>query len=125
MRKLDLLIALPYASEVVPSVTTNGEPCYVARHPELPGCESHGATWFEAMHNLDGARALYIESLLQDGIDPPLPRAVREGGNLPTVMVWEAFSTADEFHAAGDVIRRAFTPPVLQPVGVTVPNVTQ
>lgn len=34
---------------------------YVAQHPELPGCMSHGATPQEAVCNLADARALYLE----------------------------------------------------------------
>jgi predicted RNase H-like HicB family nuclease len=117
MTKLDLFVALPYASEVVPTVTTGGKPCYVARHPELPGCESHGATAFEAMQNLDDARMLYIQSLLEDNIEPPLPRAVRERANLPTVMVWETFASTGQHESQLSTIPRAFTPPILQPVG--------
>jgi predicted RNase H-like HicB family nuclease len=68
-----LYTTLPYAVEVVPDVTTEGDPCFLARHPELPGCMSHGWTPEEALANLNEARDLYIESLLEDGVEPPLP----------------------------------------------------
>lgn len=48
-------------------------PCYVARHPELYGCMSHGTTPEEALANLRGVRALYLETLIENGITPPVP----------------------------------------------------
>ncbi len=46
-------IELPYSTVVVPDVTTDGEFCYMAYHPELEGCMPHGDTPEEALHNLD------------------------------------------------------------------------
>ena len=45
-----------YSLHVVPDETTDGEPCYLASHPELQGCMSHGRTINEAVANLDAAR---------------------------------------------------------------------
>lgn len=79
---------LPYTLEVVPDRTTDGDPVYTARHPELPGCLAQGATPQEAVLELRDARELYIRSLLDDGITPPMPAAA------PPVrgIVWESAS---------------------------------
>ena len=51
---------LPYTLEVVSDRTTDGDPIYTARHPELPGCMAQGATPEEAITELNDARELYI-----------------------------------------------------------------
>ena len=64
-----------YSVYVVPDETTDGEPCYLASHPELHGCMSHGRTIEEAITNLDAARDLYVTTLQQLGQPiPPPPR---------------------------------------------------
>ena len=70
-----------YEAIVVPDLCTDGTPCFLARHPELPGCMSHGATPEEALDNLQGARELYIRSLLEDGMTVPPPSARTNGGS--------------------------------------------
>jgi predicted RNase H-like HicB family nuclease len=71
-------LRLPYTRTVVADRGTRGEPLYLASVEELPGCQSHGATAAEALANLDDALALFIGSLLEDGIEPPLPAAKGE-----------------------------------------------
>ena len=71
--------ALPYAVEVVPQVTTDGEMVYLARHPELAGCMAHGDTPEDAALALNDARALYVESMLEDGLTPPFPTSAALG----------------------------------------------
>ncbi len=44
---------------------------FVAEIPSLPGCISQGKTRQEALKNIQEARELYIESLIQDG--EPIP----------------------------------------------------
>jgi predicted RNase H-like HicB family nuclease len=69
-------VSLPYDVEVVPDVCDTNLQCYVASHPELPGCMSHGATAEEAIANLRDARAMYIGSLLRRGLRVPPPRVL-------------------------------------------------
>lgn len=69
---------LPYTRTVVADRGTRGEALYLASVEELPGCQSHGATAAEALANLEDALALYIHSLLEDGIEPPIPAAKSE-----------------------------------------------
>ena len=64
---------LPYAIRVSPSETTDGGSCYFAHVVELEGCESHGATPPEAIENLREAMKDYIDSMLEDGLEPPEP----------------------------------------------------
>lgn len=67
-------VHLPYSTFVVPDVTTNDEPCYVAYHPELEGCMSHGDTPEEALDNLAEVTELYISELLDRGLQVPVPQ---------------------------------------------------
>jgi predicted RNase H-like HicB family nuclease len=88
--ELEALVNLPYAIEIIPDETTDGRPCYMAMHPELPGCMSHGDTELEARQNLVEARRLYIQSLVEKGLDVPRPRAViTVGTGIVPVVTWE------------------------------------
>lgn len=73
--KLREYVALNYETVVVPD-RCGGAPCFLARHPELPGCMSQGDTLEEAVENLQDARELYIRTLLEDGLEIPLPRHI-------------------------------------------------
>jgi predicted RNase H-like HicB family nuclease len=79
-----------YSVYVVPDETTDGEQCYLASHPELQGCMSHGRTIDEAVRNLDAARDLYVTTLQQLGQPiPPPPKT-------PTCVIWENVSATSE-----------------------------
>ena len=71
-KRLREYVALDYETVLVPDTRGNA-PCFLARHPELPGCLSQGDTPEEAIANLRDARELYIRALLEDGLDVPLP----------------------------------------------------
>ena len=71
--KVRQYLELPYSTYVVPDETTENEPCYLAYHPELPGCMSHGSTPEEAVQNLLEATELCISTLLDMGLDIPTP----------------------------------------------------
>lgn len=94
MNELQLYTNLRYSVEVLPEQDEQGNLVYVAMHPELSGCMSHGETPSEAIANLDEARALYIATLLEKGIDVPLP-ALSPTTTSGTVasMVWEILSS--------------------------------
>ena len=81
------LMARYYATIVVPDVDTDGEPCYVAYHPDLEGCMSHGDTIEEALSNLSEARTLYLSTLLEKGLDIPLPGTETA---VVTSAIWQA-----------------------------------
>jgi predicted RNase H-like HicB family nuclease len=77
MSKTDVsaYVDLPYEVEIKPENYEDGRTCYVASHPELPGCMSHGDTEAEAVASLREARELYIGSLIEDGLEVPEPVA--------------------------------------------------
>src|SRR5262245_24212502 len=77
-----------YSVIVVPDETVDGEPCYIAYHPELDGCMSHGVTPEEARVNLRYARELYIKTLQEMGEPVPPPSGTE------TEIVWKNFSGA-------------------------------
>ena len=71
--KAQQLASRPYVVAVRLEETTDNEPTYVARSPELEGCIAQGETVEEAVKNLQEARVDYIESLLEDGLPVPAP----------------------------------------------------
>lgn len=66
-------LRLPYTRRVRPDEGTRGESLFLAWVDELPGCESHGGTADEALEWLEDAISMYIDSMLEDGLDPPIP----------------------------------------------------
>lgn len=83
----EIYASLPYAVEVVPQLATDRTTVFVAAHPELRGCMSHGDTAEEALSNLAEARRLFIRALLEDGLTPPVPEATSTGGQ-PFSAIW-------------------------------------
>jgi predicted RNase H-like HicB family nuclease len=71
-RTLDEYMRLPYETRVFQD-EADGNVCYVAEHAELPGCIAQGATTLEAVRNLGSARRDYIATMIEDGVDVPLP----------------------------------------------------
>lgn len=109
-------LALPYSTYVMPDVTTDGQPCYVAYHPELEGCMSHGATREEALRNLREATELYISTLLEKGIDFPLPAyAPGAPSQVELEITFEVAGQVEVVH--GNVFA---SPPIAPPVFVHV-----
>lgn len=80
MKSTQYYLTLPYQQTVTFEECTDGSPCYIARVIELPGCESHGTTPAEALDNLENAKRLYIESMLEDGIEPAASLAAVRAG---------------------------------------------
>ncbi|MDI6890167.1 MAG: type II toxin-antitoxin system HicB family antitoxin [Thermodesulfovibrionales bacterium] len=70
---LESYLNLEYDIIITPEECTDGSLCYRAEHPQLPGCMSHGSNPEEALRNLIEAKRLYIETLLDKGLDVPLP----------------------------------------------------
>ena len=71
---INYYMSLPYGERVLQEVLDDGSSYYVARVVELEGCTSHGVTPDEALWNLQDAKHLYIETMLEDGLNPPLPQ---------------------------------------------------
>lgn len=106
--RIEEYLSLPYSTIVVPDVTTDNEPCYVAYHPELEGCMSHGNTPEEAVYNLREVRELYISALLDKGLDIPLPQGVK--------IIWDVVSPTRSEAETDIYMLPSITPLVFSPV---------
>jgi predicted RNase H-like HicB family nuclease len=73
-----------YPVQIKPDHCTDGSFCYVAEHPDLPGCAAHGTTITEARTALVRARKAYISHMLSVGEKPPRPTTGRE----PDEVTW-------------------------------------
>lgn len=95
-RDLNYYVRLPYAMIVAPQTATDGSTVWVAEHPELDGCMAHGDSQQEAIANLEDARRLYLETMLDDGLTPPEPQpTVAESTHAPMRAVFVlSFETA-------------------------------
>ena len=71
---INYYMSLPYGERILQEVLDDGSSYYVARVVELEGCTSHGDTPDEALWNLQDAKHLYIETMLEDGLKPPPPQ---------------------------------------------------
>ena len=78
-KEVSYYMGLPYGERVTREFLEDGSPYFVARVVELEGCTSHGDTAEEARRNLQDAKHLYIRTMIEDGITPPVPetRGVR------------------------------------------------
>jgi len=101
-------LGLPYSTFVVPDVTTDNEPCYLAYHPELEGCMSHGDTPEEALRNLQEVTELYISVLLDKDLNVPLPQGLE--------ITWDVVSPVTEAGAA--IYISPSIPPNFAPISV-------
>ncbi len=64
---------LPYDVAIVPE-QEGDQTVWVAYHPQLRGCMSHGDTPEEALENLAEARAMYLDALMGAGVPVPEPK---------------------------------------------------
>ena len=76
-----------YPVVVYPDHCTDGTFCYVAMHPDLPGCAVHGDSIGEVKALLDGAREMYLEALAAEGKEAPPPSS-----SEPSEISWEVGS---------------------------------
>lgn len=72
-KTVDEYLNLNYTAVIIDDISTDGEPCFRAECLELPGCMSHGYSRDEALANLEEAKRLHIESLLELGLVIPEP----------------------------------------------------
>lgn len=93
MSQLEIYTNLPYVVRVVPEKDDQDGLVYLATNPELPGCMSHGDTPEEAIRRLAEARELYLSTMLERGLEPPLPTAITaattSGGAGSQVAIWK------------------------------------
>ena len=77
------LAKLPYSVTVSQDEATDGTPLLFVANDELKGCMAQGTSIDEALANLEEARIDYLASLLEDGLEIPVPeqmRTVTSGG---------------------------------------------
>jgi len=67
-QKAKRLAARGYMTFTFRDRTTDADSVYVARHPELPGCQARGETAGEAISNLAEVTVDYFEHLLEHGL---------------------------------------------------------
>ncbi len=111
-RRLREYMARQYNTTITPDVRSDGTPCFVAKHPELPGCMSDGDTPGEAKENLRDAKELYILSLIEDGLEVPLPQTVVVMPETATSGGWTAGGSLGIWEVQGFDVRRAHAVPV-------------
>lgn len=95
---------LPYPIQVEEDTTTGGGICYVARHPDLPGCMSHGTSLEEAIANLEEAKRLFIESMLESGLYPPPPSASVKSWTVTTPESYRIEGKTLKSEARGEIV---------------------
>ncbi len=81
-----------YPVVVYPDHCTDGSFCYVATHPDLPGCAAHGDTIPEARALLGDARVAYLAAVAADGKDAPAPSET-----APSEITWEVGPLTDGY----------------------------
>lgn len=75
-RQAEQFLKMNYRIELIPDKDEGG---YVAYIPDLPGCISQGETEAEALKMVEEAKALWIETTLENGKQVPLPRDAFSG----------------------------------------------
>ena len=90
----------PYSTYVVPDETTQNELCYVAYHPEISGCMSHGSTPEEALYNLQEATELFISTLLEMNLAIPEPMSTQVRMEISLSQESEISSAANMYISA-------------------------
>lgn len=73
IQPLDQYMAKAYTT-VVREDRRGDKACYMAYHPELPGCMAQGDTWQKAVESLREARRDYISVLQEEGMPVPVPK---------------------------------------------------
>jgi predicted RNase H-like HicB family nuclease len=100
-----IAIATKYPIQIRPDVMTDGSSCFVAEHPDLPGCVAYAETAEEAEFLLADAREAYLDSLRLTGesVPPPsrAPSRVEFAATVPTRAPsrWAITSGAAAFEA--------------------------
>ncbi len=71
-KTLEYYLSLPYIIELIP----DEDGVWFAHIPLLKGCMTQGDSRDEALHMLDEAKALWLETALEEGIPIPEPSGV-------------------------------------------------
>ena len=68
-------VSLDYPVQLVRQ-DEDGDVFWLAEIPDLPGCMTDGVTPDEALENLEDAKRLWVETMIEDGFDIPEPRSM-------------------------------------------------
>jgi len=71
---IDLIAREPGYDLLITVDIEDGREVFVARHPALPGCISHGDTPADAERNLVEAREMYLAALRRKNLPVPEPK---------------------------------------------------
>ena len=88
-KDLNYYMSLPYTTRIVVCVDSGSAPPYMAQVDELPGCEAQGASEAEALEELADARRLFIETMIEDGVEIPEPTKLVEPLKKYTLIRYE------------------------------------
>lgn len=69
IKNLDYYMSLPYKIVIYPA----SEGGYVAEIPDLPGCLTQGDNWQDTFDMIQDAKAVWIDTAMQDGRKIPVP----------------------------------------------------
>ena len=106
-KTVDEYMKMPYVT-VIQEDQSDGNVCYMALNPELPGCMAQGATTQAAFDNLTEARRQLLAVLLKRGVTIPEPSGQRQAALLE-IMLGAATpeKRRNRRHAARSMRRRA------------------
>lgn len=72
-KSLEDYLKLPYSIELIP----DEDGVWFAQIPLLPGCMTQGDSREDALHMLDEAKMLWLETALEEGIEIPEPQPAK------------------------------------------------
>ena len=75
-KNLDFYMKKSFPYVVFQDSYGDGNTCYVAMHPDLDGCMSHGDTIDQAISSLEDARAEYLKALIETKQEIPEPSEI-------------------------------------------------
>ncbi|ABA88046.1 antitoxin, HicB family [Syntrophotalea carbinolica DSM 2380] len=84
MKTVEEYMSLPYATTIIPD-----DGSYFVKVNEFEGCISVGETKAEALEMIEDAMREWLATAIEDGLDIPLPEALREtsySGKFPLRM---------------------------------------
>lgn len=93
---------IAYPMLIRPDRCTDDSFCYLAEHPDLPGCAAHGDTIKEAKELLAQARVAYLKHVIAKGEPLPIPSRYRPSEWLvanptpPAASNWTTVPTPNE-----------------------------
>jgi predicted RNase H-like HicB family nuclease len=111
--RAEALAARGYSTEFEVDTLPSGQPVYMARNPELPGCKAQGSSIDEAQANLAEARIDYINALLEENLPIPEPRQLSMSGNTEMQGERESTTTRSYSYDEGEIKEEIETDPIL------------